>query len=73
MRDRTLFEAFSGHLRPVLASILIGCLVLFAIASLTINGNRHAQQNERTNNRPLAILRPTINNPVRLPPGMLNR
>jgi len=33
----------SGH---VLASILIGCLVLFAIASLNINRNRHAQQND---------------------------
>ena len=31
--------------RPVLASILIGCLVLFAIARLTINGNRDAHQN----------------------------
>jgi len=31
--------------RPVLASILIGCLVLFVIARLTINGNRDVHQN----------------------------
>ena len=32
--------------RHILASILIGCLVLFAIASLNINRNRHTQQND---------------------------